>query len=353
MRRTLFCSIVVVFFASNIYGGYCLPKEATIVQGPTIHGTCPGLKTKYERWRIFFRFSTEYRDVSGGGYCFDAFPVCQNQEAGEGNTCWPLFFEAENYYEPATNKAVWRKIVKNRSGYYDSDSGCVFCYTSDSPPREFIAKGDCGQTIADGGGCFEIYQCPEGSQWNDITCKCETVSPILVDINGNGYDLTDAANGVAFDHNSDGNLETSSWTAANSDDAFLALDRNGNGTIDNGRELFGNFTPQPVSQEPNGFSALAAFDELEQGGNEDEIIDIRDAVFSSLRLWQDTNHNATSEPTELHTLPSLNVHAISLRYKESRRTDQYGNQFRYRAKVFDGRGEQVGRWAWDVFFVSQ
>jgi hypothetical protein len=55
----------------------------------------------------------------------------------------------------------------------------------------------------------------------------------------------------------------------------------------------------------------------------------------------------------LHALPSLNVLAIDLDYKTSRRVDPYGNQFRYRAKVYDGRGTQVGRWAWDVFFVSR
>jgi len=203
--------------------------------------------------------------------------------------------------------------------------------------------------------CPKNYYCDPNTEApcgdaNADPCCC--ISPIILDVTGNGFQLTSAAKGVLFDIRGTGDPIQMAWIASGVDNAFLCLP-DPDGKCDDGKDLFGNFTPQPQSANPNGFAALAVYDDPKNGGNGDGIIDSRDAIFFSLRLWIDSNHDGISQPEEIHTLPSLGVNAISLAYESSKRTDQYGNVFRYRAKVNpdDPGTSHVGRVAYDVFFV--
>lgn len=178
-------------------------------------------------------------------------------------------------------------------------------------------------------------------------------SPIVLDIDGKGFNLTSAAGGVLFDISGTGHPVQMGWTAMGADNAFLALPGI-DGLVHSGKQLFGNFTFQPPSNNPNGFAALAVYDDPKNGGNGDGIIDSRDAIYPYLRLWIDVNHDGICQPEEIHTLASLGVTSISLHYTLSRRTDQYGNVFRYKAPVDPNNPDpaHVGRTAYDVFFVS-
>lgn len=173
-----------------------------------------------------------------------------------------------------------------------------------------------------GGGCTRVMTCTEGYSWDNIACDCEPdASPIILDVNGNGFFLTNAANGVQFDIAGNGRSVQMGWTAFGTNNAFLALP-GPDGLVHGGKQLFGNFTPQPASQNPNGFAALAVYVDPKNGGNGNGMIDSGDGVFASLRLWIDANHDGISQPEGLHTLASLGVNSISLMYKADRRTDQ-------------------------------
>lgn len=205
-------------------------------------------------------------------------------------------------------------------------------YRNPQEPGEGCMSQACTSCYANGG----VYCTGTGG-------NCWT--PILVDVNGDGFVLTNAKQGVNFD-DGNGTILRTAWTLASGDDAWLVLDRDGNGTIDNGTELFGNAAPQPPvapGQLKNGFRALQQFDVPANGGNGDELLDQQDRILGALRLWQDFNHNGISEPSELHSLPDLGLRSISLFYRESKRRDGNGNTFRYRAKVVDTNGAQLGR----------
>ena len=236
-----------------------------------------------------------------------------------------------------------REAYKSCMAFY----GCQTCLGGRWPANTYwyyCACGNPGSAYEEQGSTCGLTF--DGGYSNSCDCNPDDplcTSPILVDIIGNGFALTSTTAGVSFDLRATGTKIQTAWTEPDSDDAWLALDRNGDGVITSGAELFGNFTPQPPSLRKNGFLALVEFDGFLNGGNGDRQITWADSIFARLRLWQDRNHNGISEPSELLTMPAGNVASISLDYKEARRMDQYANVFRYRSKV------NGSRYAYDVF----
>lgn len=186
-------------------------------------------------------------------------------------------------------------------------------------------------------------------------CCYFVTSPIVLDLEGTGFQFTDLAHGVAspIDLNFR-RLFQVSWTAPDSNNAWLVLDRNGNGVIDDFTEMFGNLTPQPdppVGQKKNGFLALAVFDQPDHGGNNDGWITEEDAIFPKLAVWLDKNHDGISQPDEMYSLSSVGVSGISLHYMLSEKKDKFGNTFRYRSVVRSSNGSEIDKSIYDVFLL--
>lgn len=321
--------------------------------------------TKTLYWNIYWLDSNIPRQIDIRDYGQST----SNYSAG-CHECWPEF---DSYYwtDDGTTAYWYQKTFRATSAGGDL---CSLHFTDDHRQGHTCrTAGACLAEVQDwfsypssgcitglffGGPCTRSSEfrsrCADPTGYEEESCSCPdgtTMSPIIVDVDNSGFSMTDALRGVVFNMLNDGVPLQISWTAPDSTNAFLALDRNGNGTIDNGQELFGDLTPQPLVAEQNGFLALAEYDKTQNGGNGNARVDQGDGIFSALRLWQDANHNGISESSELHTLPSLSVDSVSVDFKESKKTDEYGNKFRYRSKVDDAKHGQVGHWAWDVFLL--
>ncbi len=150
--------------------------------------------------------------------------------------------------------------------------------------------------------------------------------PLTLDLDGDGLETIgiDAANPVFFDHNGDGIRTASGWVLP--DDGFLVLDRNGNGTIDDGTELFGDSTPlfdsegMLIGRARDGFDALA-----QEDTNGDGVVDRADANWSALRVWRDLNQDGASQADELFTLEELGILGLNVEKKFNRTPLANGN----------------------------
>lgn len=154
-----------------------------------------------------------------------------------------------------------------------------------------------------------------GENYDDSGNTPPPKDPLIIDLGRKGIELTSLDNGVYFDLDKNGFAEKTAWIG--NEDGFLALDRNGNDSIDNGGELFGDqVSMKDGSTSSSGFEALAELDE-----NGDGVIDKQDSQFDNLRVWIDANHDGKSDASELKTLSDLGIESINLEHTNKGETD--------------------------------
>ena len=149
--------------------------------------------------------------------------------------------------------------------------------------------------------------------------KPETYDPLAIDLNNDGIKGTNLDYKINFDLDNNGFKEATSWIDNN--DAFIAIDKNNNGAIDNGSELFGNKSISNNAYAYTNPNAKNGFESLKElDSNNDGIIDEKDKEFTNLLLWQDKNSNGISETDELIKL-SDKVKSINLNYTKNGNTE--------------------------------
>ncbi|MCL4537309.1 MAG: hypothetical protein M1610_06950 [Nitrospirae bacterium] len=154
---------------------------------------------------------------------------------------------------------------------------------------------------------------------SSFTKATVTRSPIALDIDGDGVETIARTGGTYFDHDANGFSEQTGWISG--DDGILVMDRNEDGVINDGKELFGDQTILSNGQKAsNGFQALSELDE-----NKDGKIDSNDAAFNQLKIWQDIDGDGYSSSDELISLSDAGIQSINTGYANTNLTDANGN----------------------------
>lgn len=247
--------------------------------------------------------------------------------------------------------AVLASAAQGQSGCPGCPAYCEYSpgtYLNNTPTICYVVTGPVDVcTYPMGNGCNDGENMGNG-------CCATCYTPLIVDLNGDGIRLTGPTDGILIKPRPDLPPVRFSWPRAASQDAWLALDRNGNGRIDDLTELFGNYAPQPniPGQMRNGFSALAEFDKPENGGNADGWISSQDQIWQTLLLWHDGNFDGQSSPEELIPIAQSDILSISLDFKDSRVSDEHGNLFLYRSRLRVKPQSTIRKVIWDVALRS-
>lgn len=257
--------------------------------------------------------TVEDSDGSGAVFLGDLKLTGGTREEEEGEPCEPGNDNESDENNVWTNKETGETYTLEGSTLTVSSGGSSITINNFSNGQLGIRLED--ESTSDGDDC-------------DPTPD-EYASPLVLDLDGDGIELTSlAASGAYFDIDNDGLAERTGWV--NSDDGLLAFDRDGDGKITSGNELFGygetysggfkesivgptrgtsdlvDSTGLDIDFE-SGFALLGAFDT-----NADNVIDSSDFEFNALRIWRDLNGDGVSQEGELQSLTQAGVASIDL-----------------------------------------
>ena len=174
--------------------------------------------------------------------------------------------------------------------------------------------------------------------WDDLYryAAIRQYDPLTLDLDGDGIETlaSNGHKGALFDHSNDGIRTATGWI--NKDDGLLVYDRNGDGVVNNGGELFGDNTLLKNGERAaNGYQALADLDD-----NGDGKVDAADSAFAKLRVWRDLNQDGISQEGELLTLNEAKVKALNLANKNSDRDLGNGNSLAEEGTYTDSDGNE-------------
>ena len=168
------------------------------------------------------------------------------------------------------------------------------------------------------------------------------IDPLVFDLDGDGITTVSLEESNAFfDLDNNGFAEKTSWVGAR--EGLLAYDKNGDGIINGGNELFGYRTLMKDGKTlaSSGFMALAEYD-----NNKDGKIDSNDIIYALLRIWQDSDGDGIASAGELKQLVDLGIVSIGLSYNNTGVTDG-ANNIQVRTGTFtlaDGSTRMTGEY---------
>lgn len=283
-----------------------------------------------------------------------AAAACQAGGVAGREFCFKTPFLDANGF-PLADQGTWSAcLTENCAAEHDEracdGAGTSYCVAHDVDGAVDLRWGVCNQAVACALGdllecpMFDPYPCVrdgEGKQgWSLPDGECG-FTPLVLSFGAALEFAAAPASAADFSLRGPDSCARADWPAAAT--PWLALDRDGNGAIDDGSELFGSGSRLASgSWARDGFIALA---ELDSDG--DRAITPADARWSELVLWADHDGDRRSSGWELLPLASFAVEAVELDYGRASDCDARGNcgferaGFRYRSGGRSLRGEVI------------